>query len=152
MSTRSEIAIQKADGTIESIYCHSDGYLSYMGILLHGYYNSYEKAKSIIKENDCSILETSIEESRFYNTWRNEDTQAKKFSNEFNFMHHFSDDIFIEYIYLFKNGEWFFSKLKFIDNPKDSYSHCLGYHTEFISLSDVLSQVENPYPFEEVAL
>lgn len=96
MSTRSEIAIQKADGTIESIYCHSDGYLSYMGILLHGYYNSYEKAKSIIKENDCSMLRKSIEESRFYSTWRNEDTQAKKFSNEFNFMHHFSDDIFIE--------------------------------------------------------
>ena len=151
MSTRSEIAIENADGSIQSIYCHSDGYLSYMGVLLNSYYNSFEKAKSIINENDCSALTTTIEESRFYNSWRGENTQAKTFGNEYSFMEYFQDSIFAEYLYLFKDGQWFVSKLKFLDNPADNYSHCIGYHTKFVSLSDALSKVNDPYNFEEVA-
>ena len=152
MSTRSEIAIQNEDGSIESIYCHSDGYLSYMGVLLNGYYNSFEKAKSIINENDCSALAPTIAESRFYNSWRGENTKAKNFYSEYVFMSELADNIFAEYIYLFKEGQWFVSELKMIEeNPKDNYLHCMGYHTKLVPLSDALSKVKKPYPFEEVA-
>ena len=34
MSTRSNIAIKRKNGTVESIYCHWDGYLSYNGKIL----------------------------------------------------------------------------------------------------------------------
>ena len=34
MSTRSSIGIKRKDGTIECIYCHSDGYLEYNGKLI----------------------------------------------------------------------------------------------------------------------
>ena len=151
MSSRSEIAIQRMDGSIESVYCHSDGYLSYMGVLLNGYYNSLRKARSIINQNDCSMLSTTIEKSRFYNSWRNENTKAKEFMNEYAFMDYFSSNVFAEYIYLFKDGQWFVSELNFVDNPKDNYSHCLAYHTKFVPLSEALTRVEKPYPFEEVA-
>ena len=100
MSTRSEIAIQRMDGSIESVYCHSDGYLSYMGVLLNGYYNSLRKARSIINQkNDCSMLSTTIEKSRFYNSWRNENTKAKEFMNEYAFMDYFSSNVWNIFIY-----------------------------------------------------
>ena len=147
MSTRSEIAIENKDGSISSIYCHSDGYLEYNGQILNNHYNSYELALSIIKQNDCSSLGETIEDSRFYNTWRNEDTKAKIFDSEYHFMQEFGDNIFAEYIYLFKDDEWYVSELKFIDNPHDNYNHCIGYHTKFTLLDIALSNL----PLEESA-
>ena len=107
--------------------------------MLNKHYKSYDLALSIIKQNDCSFLGSSIKESRFYNTWRNEETELKKFRNEKNFMLSFNNDIFAEYIYLFKNDKWYVSELKIIDNPKDNYSHCVSYHTKFILLDDVIT-------------
>ena len=111
MSTRSEIAVQKTDGSIASIYCHSDGYLEYNGVMLNKHYSTYDKALSIIEQNDCSSLGETIEESRFYNTWSGED------------------------------DDWYVSELKFIDNPSDNYNHCLAYHTKFFLLSDALKKI-----------
>jgi hypothetical protein len=140
MSTRSEIAIEMEDKSIKSIYCHSDGYLEHNGVLLNRHYGSYDLALSIINENDCSILGETIEKSRFYNTWRDEDTKAREFHNEYHFMTEFGDDIFAEYIYLFKDDKWYVSELKFVkdDEYKDNYHHCIGYHTKFTLLEDLL--------------
>lgn len=142
MSTRSEIAVMHPNGTISSIYCHSDGYLEHNGHLLNNFYRSYELASSIIEQNDCSVLGETIEESRFYNSWRNENTQSKQFDDEKSFMDVFSDDIFAEYIYLFKNDKWYVSELKILDNPNDNYTHCLSYHTKFVSLDDMKYHIE----------
>ena len=147
MSTRSEIAIENKDKSISSIYCHSDGYLEYNGQILNNHYNSYEHALSIIKQNDCSSLEETIEESRFYNTWRNEDTKAKNFDSEWHFMEEFGHNIFAEYIYLFKDDKWYVSELKTIDNPQDGYNDYVAYHTKFTLLDIALSNL----PSEEIA-
>jgi len=147
MSTRSEIAIENKDKSISSIYCHSDGYLEYNGQILNNHYNSYELALSIIKQNDCSFLGETIEDSRFYNTWRNEDTKAKIFNSEFDFMRKFANNVFAEYIYLFKDNKWYVSELKTIDNPDDNYDHYIAYHTKFIALDIALSNL----PLEESA-
>ena len=147
MSTRSEIAIENKDKSISSIYCHSDGYLEYNGQILNNHYNSYELALSIIKQNDCSFLGETIEDSRFYNTWRNEDTKAKIFNSEFDFMHKFANNVFAEYIYLFKDNKWYVSELKTIDNPDDNYDHYIAYHTKFTPLDIALSNL----PLEESA-
>ena len=68
MATRSEIAIENADGSIKSVYCHSDGYIKYLGVMLKKHYNNFDKASSIINENDCSVLKPTIKQSRFYNS------------------------------------------------------------------------------------
>ncbi len=34
MATRSTIALEFADGTVEQVYCHWDGYLDHNGALL----------------------------------------------------------------------------------------------------------------------
>lgn len=142
MSTRSEIAIQNADGSISSIYCHWDGYLEGVGSTLNKHYGSYRLGLSIIEQNDCSSLGETIEESCFYNTWRNEDTKSKKFDNEYHFMKAFADDIFAEYIYLFKDNAWYVSECKLVDNPSDNYSHCIGYHTKFKKLDIALNELK----------
>ena len=139
MSTRSEIAIENKDGSISSIYCHSDGYIEHNGYLLNKHYKSHKLALSIIEQNDCSYLGETIEESRFYNSWRNENTKYKKFNNESSFMQDFNNDIFAEYIYLFKNNKWYVSQLKMLDNPNDNYGHCISYHTKFILLDDIIN-------------
>ena len=139
MSTRSEIAIENKDGSISSIYCHSDGYIEHNGYLLNKHYKSYDLALSIINQNDCSYLGETIEDSRFYNSWRNENTKSKKYNNEACFMQDFNNDIFAEYIYLFKNNKWYVSQLRLLDNPNDNYSHCISYHTKFILLDDVIN-------------
>jgi len=141
MSTRSEIAVENPDNSISSIYCHGDGYLEHNGVILNKHYASYGEALSIIEQNDCSSLGETIEESRFYNTWRGEDTESKKFDNEYHFMEEFGNNIFAEYIYLFKDDNWYVSELKFIDNPSDNYNHCLAYHTKFFLLSDALKKI-----------
>ena len=140
MSTRSEIAIENKDGSISSIYCHSDGYIEHNGYLLNKHYKSYDLALSIINQNDCSYLGETIEDSRFYNSWRNENTKSKKYNNEACFMQDFNNDIFAEYIYLFKNNKWYVSALKMLNNPNDNYSHCISYHNKFTLLDDLIKE------------
>ncbi len=61
MSTRSRIGILKNNGSIESIYCHLDGYPEWVGKKLYRYYNDSEKIKNLIQLGDISHLEYYIE-------------------------------------------------------------------------------------------
>lgn len=56
MSTRSQIAIKRKDGKIESIYCHSDGYLEYNGVILNEHYRNINKINHLINLGDISSL------------------------------------------------------------------------------------------------
>ena len=60
MSTRSSIAIKRKDGTIESVYCHSDGYLEYNGVMLNKFYKNPEKINSLINLGDLSFLDRQV--------------------------------------------------------------------------------------------
>lgn len=105
MATRSSIAIITKDNKIKSIYCHSDGYPDYMGALLKNYYNTKEDAKKIIDMADCSFLGNTIEESRFYNVWRNENTKALVWDTEAEW-HQYAGDAGLEFVYLFDGSAW----------------------------------------------
>ena len=48
MATRSRIAIENQDGTVTSIYCHFDGYLSGVGKILKEYYTTQTKVEALI--------------------------------------------------------------------------------------------------------
>jgi hypothetical protein len=56
MGTRSTIAIQKLDGSVEQIYCHWDGYLDHNGTILKTNYKTPELVKQLIRLGDLSSL------------------------------------------------------------------------------------------------
>lgn len=50
MSTRSFIARQNKNGSIDFVYCHWDGYLSYNGFLLFTNYHNVEKVNQLFEK------------------------------------------------------------------------------------------------------
>lgn len=60
MSTRSRIGILEPNGTVTSIYCHFDGYLSHNGRILVNHYQDESKIRELINLGDISILDENI--------------------------------------------------------------------------------------------
>jgi hypothetical protein len=75
MSTRSRIAIENQDGTVQSIYCHFDGYIDGVGTKLFNHYDR-EKLKSLIELGDISSLGESTENTVAYARDRGEDLHS----------------------------------------------------------------------------
>jgi hypothetical protein len=73
MATRSRIAIENQDGTVTSIYCHFDGYLSGVGKLLKEYYTTQPKVKALIELGDISSLDMTPISTIAYHRDRGED-------------------------------------------------------------------------------
>lgn len=48
MATNSTINIRHKDGTIDSIYCHNDGYVDHHGPILTKYYTTSELVNELI--------------------------------------------------------------------------------------------------------
>jgi hypothetical protein len=60
MATRSTIALEFADGTVQQVYCHWDGYLSNNGAILAEHYSDPFKLRDLIDLGDISSLRTTI--------------------------------------------------------------------------------------------
>lgn len=60
MATRSTIAIEKTDGTVEQVYCHWDGYLSNNGSLLMKHYTNAARLQELIDLGNLSSLAANI--------------------------------------------------------------------------------------------
>ncbi len=60
MGTRSTIALEYADGTIEQVYCHWDGYLDYNGRILQEHYSNPFILRDLIDLGDISSLKPII--------------------------------------------------------------------------------------------
>ncbi len=60
MATRSTIAIEYADGTVDQIYCHWDGYLDNNGAILRDHYSDPFKLQKLIELGDISSLRPEI--------------------------------------------------------------------------------------------
>ena len=123
MATRSLICKTTGFETeIESKYCHYDGYPSYNGdILLNHYNDEIEIDNLLANDKYISSLETSIEETKFGGEEHNSFHKDEQTLFE-------SDDYGVEYIYLFKNGEWY-------------VTDCYENEPSFKLLSDVLKNV-----------
>ena len=115
MSTRSKIGIVKSDGKVDAIYCHWDGYPSSNGDILVNHYTKEEKIRKLISLGDISILEPSLDDVKSYYGWREEEAPKRTFCDEKTFQEAYGDS-WDEYIYLFKNGEWYvYDGNEFID-------------------------------------
>jgi len=110
LATRSRIAIENQDGTVTSIYCHFDGYLSGVGKTLFEHYDR-EKTEKLIELGAISVLKESTLDTIAYHRDRGEDLHFKTFPNvEDLFDYGFESGI--EYIYcLTKDGIWLVNKL-----------------------------------------
>ena len=119
MPTRSTIAVQHADGSVSSSYCHFDGYLDSNGQMLVSHYNTLEKAEALVALGAMSLLEESIDKPEghtfdnptkkhtvFYGRDRGETGQcveAQKFKDVDEYNQKNENE---EYNYLFRNDKW----------------------------------------------
>jgi hypothetical protein len=56
MATRSRIGIEMQDGSVQSIYCHWDGYPQGVGAMLQEHYQDPSKVEALIALGDISFL------------------------------------------------------------------------------------------------
>jgi hypothetical protein len=82
MGTRSTIALEFADGTVQAVYCHWDGYLSNNGKILLKHYSDPFKLRDLIDLGGFSSLEGTVEATaeKAY-TQRGEDISIQKFKD-----------------------------------------------------------------------
>jgi hypothetical protein len=80
MGTRSTIALEFADGTVEQVYCHWDGYLSHNGQILLKHYSNPFILRDLIDLGDISSLGKEIGEKHAFSQFelRAEEVQAYK--------------------------------------------------------------------------
>ena len=132
MGTRSTIALEFADGTVEQVYCHWDGYLEHNGKILFENYSDPFKLRDLIDQGAISSLGINIGEKHpfsphgegnaaaydaavkagattFYGRDRSETgVSAKKFKN---FTDYVLNHAYEEYEYILRNVEgkatWF---------------------------------------------
>jgi hypothetical protein len=81
MGTRSTIALEFADGTVEQVYCHWDGYLSNNGRILQAHYMDPFEVKALVSLGGFSSLrETFGETADEAYTQRGEDISINKYA------------------------------------------------------------------------
>jgi len=136
MSTRSNIAIEDPKTKkVKVIYVHSDGYPYGVGKCLVDNYNRRELAQLLFEHGDASYLGDTLDECSFYGRdWDRKEDPAKTYRDEWMYMMDMRGDIFIEYVYLFKDNRWHVSTGKSI-KVKDGYDTRISYFTKFEPVS-----------------
>ncbi len=133
MSTRSNIAIEDPKTKkVKVIYVHSDGYPYGVGKCLVDHYSKRDVAELLFNHGDASYLGDTIDECSFYGRdWDRKEDPAKTYRDEWMYMNAIKGDVFIEYIYIFKDNRWHVSTQKHT-TVKDGYDRgTLFYYTKF---------------------
>lgn len=110
MATRSFICMKVSEDKYDGVYCHFDGYPKGVGAVLRSSYNTQEKVSKLIDQGSISFLKETIEESRFYHTWRNETLQIYRnlLASE---AIDLAREVGGEYMYIFEKAKWTWIKL-----------------------------------------
>jgi len=114
MGTHAAIGFKNTDGTVTGVYCHFDGYVSYVGRRLFEYYNTEEKVLELLKHGNMSTLGTCVgekhdfdnrgDQTTYYGRDRGDpDEETRTFSSTKEFV----NEIGASYAYLFIDGQWF---------------------------------------------
>ena len=137
MSTRSNIAIEDPKTKkVKVIYVHSDGYPYGVGKCLVDNYNNRQLATELFKHGDASYLGDTLDECSFYGRdWDRKEEKARTYRDEWMYMQDMKGDVFIEYIYIFKDNRWHVSTSKHT-KVKDGYDGgTVFYYTKFEPVS-----------------
>lgn len=115
MSTRSNICFLDKEGKEQVVYCHFDGYLTGIGQILLKHYDTEEKVKKLLSGGSISSIDDSG--SADYYASRGEELKVYDISSE----EEAKDliGVFIEYVYMFKNGKWFYIDGEDVKNFKE---------------------------------
>lgn len=76
MATRSTIALEFADGTVQQVYCHWDGYLDNNGRILSEHYSDPFKLRDLIDLGDISSLGENIGSKHPFSPFGDGDKEA----------------------------------------------------------------------------
>ena len=122
MGTRSTIALEFADGTVEQIYCHWDGYLEHNGKILAKHYSDPFKLRDLIDLGAISSLKPEVGEKQDFDkretqneNWtlayardRGEELRVNKFKDLKDYYEHCQDEEY-DYILSPRNGkpQWY---------------------------------------------
>ena len=79
MGTRSTIALEFADGTVQQVYCHWDGYLDHNGAILKEHYSDPFKLRELIDLGDLSSLRPTIGEKHSFSQFELPEAERKAF-------------------------------------------------------------------------
>ena len=140
MATRSTIALEFADGTVQQIYAHFDGYLEHNGRILKEHYSDPFKLAELIELGSISVLAPEIgvkhpfdnphrwgtpdylaheaeykHMTKFYGRDRGEtETEARRFANYQDYLNN-GDFQGYDYILRLVNGQaqWFVDGMTF---------------------------------------
>jgi hypothetical protein len=131
MGTRSTIALEFADGTVQQVYCHWDGYLAYNGKMLLEHYSNPFILRDLIDLGDISSLKPTVgtkhafshfgtdmkqedydalygNMTTFYGRDRGEEMRVRKFKDYADYVENFQHE---EYAYILRNiggkATWF---------------------------------------------
>ena len=123
MSTRSLIAITQTDGTVKSIYCHWDGYVSHNGRLLIEHYATPEAVEELLALGPLSTLrehpapppgthhtydQPQRDVTIAYHRDRGEPYRPPHvWPNESEMLAKASEEYWADYCYLFRDGKWY---------------------------------------------
>ena len=127
MSTRSLIAKETKDGAFEAIYCHHDGYPEHHGPILTQHYATEKAVDALLalgslsrlgralgtaKDDPSTHLTAAIEGKRClaYGRDQGEKDQGKRLYQHEKDLLEAADDSWADYIYLFRDGRWFFRR------------------------------------------
>ena len=138
MGTRSRIVLDQTldnkTSNIVSMYCHYDGYMEYTGKMLLEHYSDKRSVQNLLVLTDgyASVLKETIEETI-------EDSVNHEALMFHDSVHHFmndQEDSDLEFIYLFKNDEWYVSKRNFVRCDDRFQGENYFYWTKFVKLAD----------------
>ena len=102
MGTRSTIALEFADGTVEQVYCHWDGYLDHNGQLLQAHYMDPFKVKQLLALGAFSSLTDTVEGTKetAYHSSRGEELMIQKYKDVAEYVAECQQE---EYDYILRN-------------------------------------------------
>jgi hypothetical protein len=121
MSTNSYISIELRSGEVNTIYCHSDGYLEGVGMTLFEHFQDAKKVKKMIKLGSLSSLGSDIEPPTgaihnfnqrlpnvccFYARDRQEKLSISQSKDIQEYLDEYNEEDY-NYIYRVKNKTWF---------------------------------------------
>lgn len=122
MSTSCAIGMKMADGTIQAIRCHWDGYPTGVGIILCDSYNESEKVLALLALGELSCLgrELASEPGQghcfsnpqndialSYHRDRGEPLKPPvSFKDNADFLHNGKEEMLADYLYLFDENQW----------------------------------------------
>jgi len=115
MATRSLIGLKKEDGKIQVIYCHWDGYPSYVGLQLTLNYNDVETIQKLMDLGDRSSLRGAPTEEDTYAVSQSAKIVPTIYDDFQEFLD--NDKAGAEYFYLW-DKDWFIYRVSHDDTVK----------------------------------